>query len=249
MSAGPRTVLVTGAGAGIGQACAVTLAGAGYHVVVADRDLDGARQTVSRIEQAGGAASAEQVDVADSSAVDALVAGILATHGRLDAAVNNAGISGAQVGVADLDDAAWAETRGINLDGVLYCLRAEIRAMRERGGGTIVNMASILSVVAFPNAAAYTTAKHGVLGLTRSAALDYAAEGIRVNAVGPGFISTDLVRNALDDEVYDQLSQLHPLGRMGTPAEVADIVAFLLSDASTNVTGAYFPIDGGYTIR
>jgi len=244
-----RISLVTGAGAGIGRACAITLAQGGDHVIVADRDADAAQTTVTDIHASGGSAEAAIVDVADSAAVDTLIAGIINQHGRLDAAVNNAGISGAQVGVADLTDEQWQETRGINLDGVLYCLRAEIRAMRETGGGVIVNMASILSVVAWPNAVAYTTAKHGVLGLTRSAALDYASDGIRVNAVGPGFISTELVRSALSDEIYDQLSSLHPIGRMGTPDEVAALVAFLLSESSTNITGAYLPVDGGFTIR
>lgn len=244
-----RITLVTGAGAGIGKACASALAHAGDHVIVADRDATAAQSSVTDIQAAGGSAEEAVVDVADSSAVDVLITSIIDRHGRLDAAVNNAGISGAQVGVADLTDEQWAETRGINLDGVLYCLRAEIRAMRESGGGVIVNMASILSVVAWPDAAAYTTAKHGVLGLTRSAALDYASSGIRVNAVGPGFISTDLVRSALSDDVYNQLSSLHPIGRMGTPDEVASLVVFLLSDASTNITGAYLPVDGGFTIR
>jgi NAD(P)-dependent dehydrogenase (short-subunit alcohol dehydrogenase family) len=244
-----RTTLVTGAGAGIGRACAAALAAAGDHVIVADRDESAAQSSVASVQAAGGSAEVAVIDVSDSSAVDALIASIIERHGRLDAAVNNAGISGAQVGVADLTDEQWAETRSINLDGVLYCLRAEIRAMRETGGGVIVNMASILSVVAWPDAAAYTTAKHGVLGLTRSAALDYASSGIRVNAVGPGFISTDLVRSALSDDVYDQLSSLHPIGRMGTPDEVASLVTFLLSDASANITGAYLPVDGGFTIR
>jgi 2-dehydro-3-deoxy-L-rhamnonate dehydrogenase (NAD+) len=244
-----RITLVTGAGAGIGRACAAALAAAGDHVIVADRDESAAQSSVASVQAAGGSAEVAVIDVSDSSAVDALIASIIERHGRLDAAVNNAGISGAQVGVADLTDEQWAETRSINLDGVLYCLRAEIRAMRETGGGVIVNMASILSVVAWPDAAAYTTAKHGVLGLTRSAALDYASSGIRVNAVGPGFISTDLVRSALSDDVYDQLSSLHPIGRMGTPDEVASLVTFLLSDASANITGAYLPVDGGFTIR
>lgn len=244
-----RITLVTGAGAGIGRACAAALAAAGDHVIVADRDESAAQSSVASVQAAGGSAEVAVIDVSDSTAVDALISSIIERHGRLDAAVNNAGISGAQVGVADLTDDQWAETRGINLDGVLYCLRAEIRAMRETGGGVIVNMASILSVVAWPDAAAYTTAKHGVLGLTRSAALDYASSGIRVNAVGPGFISTDLVRSALSDDVYDQLSSLHPIGRMGTPDEVASLVTFLLSDASANITGAYLPVDGGFTIR
>lgn len=236
--------LVTGGGAGIGAACAARLADDGMTVIVADRDGAAAERVAAQV---GGHAAV--ADVADPAAVDALIAAIVRDHGALDVAVNNAGIGGAQLGVADLTDEQWVETRSINFDGVFYCMRAELRAMRARGAGVIVNMASILSVVAWPNAAPYTAAKHGVLGLTRSAALDYAAEGIRVNAVGPGFISTELVRSGLSDEVYDQLAGLHPLGRMGLPEEVADLVSFLASDRATNITGAYFPIDGGYTTR
>lgn len=240
--------VVTGGGAGIGAACAERLA-ADAVVIVVDRDEQAAARTVSSIQAAGGQASALVADVSDSSQVDALMDRVVRDFGSIDIAVNNAGISGAQCGVADLTDAQWQETRGINFDGVFYCMRAELRHMRRQGSGVIVNMASILSVVAWPAAAAYTSAKHGVLGLTRSAALDYAREGIRVNAVGPGFISTDLVRNALDDATYAALADLHPRGQMGSPAEVADLVAFLASDRAANITGGFFPIDGGFTAK
>lgn len=240
--------LVTGGGAGIGAACARRL-GQEATVVVIDRDGAAAELTAEMIRTEGGRATALVADVSDSGAVDAAIDRVVSDFGTLDIAVNNAGISGAQCGVADLTDDQWRETRGINLDGVFYCMRAELRQMRRQGAGVIVNMASILSVVAWPAAAAYTSAKHGVLGLTRSAAIDYAREGIRINAVGPGFISTDLVRNALDDATYAALADLHPRGRMGSPEEVADLVAFLASDRAANITGGFFPIDGGFTTR
>lgn len=236
--------LVTGGGAGIGAACARRLARDGITVAVADINPEAAHAVADEI---GGLAIA--ADVSSSAAVNAMVEAVMSAHGRLDIAVNNAGIGGAQLGVADLTDEQWAETRGVNLDGVFYCMRAELAVMRAQHSGVIVNMASILSVVGWPNAAPYTAAKHGVLGLTRSAAIDYAAEGIRVNAVGPGFISTELVLGGLPADVLAQLASLHPIGRMGRPEEVADLVAFLASDAATNITGSYFPIDGGYTTR
>jgi NAD(P)-dependent dehydrogenase (short-subunit alcohol dehydrogenase family) len=241
--------LVTGGGAGIGAACSRTLAAAGATVVVADRDRAAADAVALGILAHGGKATSATVDVADSASVNALVDSIVAEHGRLDIGVNNAGIGGAQLGIAELTDAEWAETRSINLDGVFYCMRAEILQMKKQGGGVIVNMASILSVVAWPEAAPYIGAKHGVLGLTRSGAIDYAADGIRVNAVGPGFISTDLVKNGLPPETYEMLASMHPIGRMGTPEEVAKLVLFLASDESSNMTGGYYPVDGGYTIR
>lgn len=245
----PRPVaLVTGAGAGIGRACAITLASQGHHVVVSDRDERGAESTTRHIRDHGGLAEAHMCDVSDSSAVDAMIDLINRQHGALDAAVNNAGISGARVGIAELDDDAWMQTRSIDLDGVLYCMRAEIRAMRKQGRGSIVNMASILSTIAVANAAAYVTAKHGVLGLTRSAALDYAQDGIRINAVGPGFIDVER-RNDMPADVRRDLTARHPIGRLGSPGDVAELVAFLISERAQNITGSFFPTDGGYTVH
>ncbi len=245
----PRpVVLVTGAGAGIGRACAITLASHGYHVIAADRDERSAESTTRHIGDHGGFGDAHVCDVTNSAAVDAMVDMIIRKHGALDGAVNNAGISGARVGIADLDDEAWIHTRSIDLDGVLYCMRAEIRAMRPRGRGSIVNMASILSTVAVSNAAAYITAKHGVLGLTRSAALDYAQDGIRINAVGPGFIDVERRRDMAADVRHD-LTARHPIGRLGSPEDVAELVTFLMSERARNITGSFVPTDGGYTVH
>jgi NAD(P)-dependent dehydrogenase (short-subunit alcohol dehydrogenase family) len=146
-------------------------------------------------------------------------------------------------------DEAWFVLVHVAIEARAGSMLAEIPAMVASGGGSIINMGSILSSITWPNAAAYTTSKHGVLGLTRSAALDYAAAGVRVNAVGPGFVSTDLVRNALSPEVYDQLSGMHPIGRMGTPEDVAKLVAFLASDDASNITGSYQVTDGGFSIH
>lgn len=244
-----RTAIVTGAAAGIGAACAHELARRGATVVVADIDLDGALDVASQIIASGGSASAALVDVRDPDGLVALVERTVSDFGGLNIAVNNAGISAEQLPVADLTPALWRKTLDINLDGVFFSMLAEIPAMVAGGGGSIINMGSILSSIAWPNAAAYITSKHGVLGLTRSAALDYAASGVRVNAVGPGFVSTDLVKNSVSPEVYEQLAGMHPIGRMATPEDVAKLVTFLASDDAANITGSYQVTDGGFTIH
>ena len=244
-----RIAIVTGAGAGIGAACARELAARGAIVVVSDIDASAAQQVATEITESGGTATFSRTDVRESEALTALVQQTVSEHGRLDIAVNNAGISAEQLPIAELTPELWRKTLDINIDGVFFSMRAEIPAMIASGGGSIINMGSILSSIAWPNAAAYTTSKHAVLGMTRSAALDYAAVGIRVNAVGPGFVSTDLVRNALPPEVFNELAGMHPIGRMGSPEDVAKLVAFLASDDAANITGGYQVTDGGFSIR
>lgn len=239
---------VTGAASGIGEAIALQLAARGAKVVVADLKLDAAQKVVDAIKAAGGEAAAVAVDVGKVDQVEKAVQFTLDTYGALNVAVNNAGIGGAAAPIGDYTFEDWHKVIDVNLNSVFYSVKYEIAAMLKAGGGAIVNMASILGSVAFPNAPAYVTAKHGVVGLTKAAAIDYAKHGIRVTAVGPGFIDTPLL-SALPKQAYDALSSAHPIGRLGTSDEVAALTLFLLSDAASNITGSYHLVDGGYVAQ
>lgn len=243
-----RAAVVTGAGSGIGRAIAVELAANGAAVLVVDLAEDAVSEVASEITAAGGIAQPFAVDVTDLDGVAAMVAAA-EELGPLRIAVNNAGIAGGQapIGEGDVDD--WHRVIDVNLNAVFYGMRAQIPAMVAGGGGAIVNMGSVLSSVGFAERSAYVTAKHGLVGMTRNAALEYSASGVRVNAVGPGFIRTPLVEANLDSQVLAELSAQHAVGRLGTPYEVASLVTFLSSDAASFITGSYHLVDGGYAAR
>jgi NAD(P)-dependent dehydrogenase (short-subunit alcohol dehydrogenase family) len=240
-----KVAIVTGGGSGIGEATAVLLAERGAKVLVADQDAAAAERVAKQI---GPAALAFTVDVSDPQACEAMVRTTVDAFGRLDIAVNNAGIGGPQALTGDYPLDGWEKVLAVNLSGVFYSMRAEIPAMLAAGSGSIVNMASILGSVGFAQAIAYVAAKHGVVGMTKTAAIEYAQRGIRVNSVGPGFIDTPLLAG-VDQDVIAGVSALHPLGRLGRSAEVAELVAFLASDRAANTTGSYLLTDGGYTAQ
>jgi len=250
-----KVALVTGAGSGIGRATSLKMAGSGARVVVSDVNEEGGRGTVDAIEQAGGEAIFVRADVASSADIQALVRTAVETYGRLDCAVNNAGISGqASDGRTflphEIPADIWARVIGINLTGVFLCLQQEIEQMLKQGGGTIVNLASIYGLVG-ARGSAYVASKHGVVGLTRSFALAYAQQGIRVNAVCPGYIDTPMVAGVFTARPDDAnaIRAGHPIGRLGVPSEIADAITWLCSDASSFVTGTALPVDGGWTAQ
>lgn len=241
-----KTAIVTGGGSGIGRAVALAYADEGLNVVVVDVDDKGGSETVQLIRKAGGEADYIHADVSKPEDCEAMVDFTLKTYGRLDVACNNAGVGGESnpTGAYSIED--WNRVIGINLSGVFYCMRHEIPAMLQTGGA-IVNMASILGEAAFAGAPAYVAAKHGVVGLTKNAALEYAEQGIRVNAVGPAFIQTPLIAALEQDPALNaMLVERHPIGRLGKPEEVAELVLWLSSDKASFVTGSYYPVDGGY---
>ncbi len=241
-----KTAVVTGAATGIGYAIAEALAESGATVIVADIDLTGASEAARSI---GQGALAVKVDVTNHQDVEAMVAFAMEATGRLDMLVNNAGIAGPMEPIGTYAIEEWHKVIDVNLHGVFYGMRYAIPVMKETGGGAIVNMASILGSVGFVDASAYVASKHAVVGVTKAAALEHAADGIRVNCVGPGFISTELVKSALDEATRDELAGAHALNRMGEPAEVASLVVYLLSDQAAFITGSYHVVDGGYTAR
>ena len=247
-----RVALVTGAASGIGRATALAFADRGARVVAADRDADGNEATACAIRDRGAEALALTVDVSDAEAVSRMIARISAEFGRLDVACNNAGIEGALVPTADYTIEQWDRVIGVNLRGVFLCMKHEIPLMLAAGGGSIVNVASILGVVGFANASAYTAAKHGVLGLTKVAALEYAARGIRINAVCPAFIETPMLERAgitSDPQVREATINLHPIGRLGTSEEVAGAILWLASADASFIAGTSLLVDGAYVAR
>ncbi len=245
-----KTALITGAGGGIGRAASLAFAREGARVACADANRDAASDTVAMVNAVGGQALSLGGDVTDDATVQGLIRATLEAYGRLDCAFNNAGIAGYQVDAAGKRTAEWSEAAfdrmiGVNLKGVWLCMKHELLHMAAHGGGAIVNTGSIAGLVGLPTSSAYVAAKHGVLGLTKTAAIEYAADKIRVNAVCPGYIRTKMTEEVMTRR-GEALMAMIPFHRMGTPEEIAELVAWLCSDRASYVTGACYNVDGGY---
>ena len=246
-----KVALVTGASSGIGRATALAFAREGAKVVVADVTVEGGEETVAQVKKAGGEAIFVKTDVSKAVEVEALVAKAVATYGRLDCAHNNAGIAGNAKTIVDDTEDNWDRILAINLKGVWLCMKYEIAHMLKQGGGAIVNTASGAGLIGVRRGGAYVASKHGVVGLTKTAALEYAKAGIRVNCVCPGPIDTPMLQGigGRNQMVIERMVAAQPGGRLGKPAEIAEAAVWLCSDAASFITGLPMPVDGGYTAQ
>jgi NAD(P)-dependent dehydrogenase (short-subunit alcohol dehydrogenase family) len=242
---GGKVALVTGASSGIGRAAAIGFAGGGASVVVADRDADGGAATVEIIRQAGGTASFVAVDVTDAASTRTMCEQAVQLYGGLHCAFNNAGVPEGATSMLDADFDNWDRMMSINLRGVWNCMRVEIDHMLAHGGGSIVNTSSRAGLTGVPRSAIYGAAKHAVNGLTKSAAVEFASRGIRINAIAPGLVETTFTRGRYGDQLEAKARTMNPLGRMASPAEVAETALWLCSDAASFVVGVVLPVDGG----
>lgn len=241
-----KVVLITGAGSGIGKATALDFALQGARVVVSDIDEQNGNDVVNEIKNAGGEALFARADTALPNDHEALMQTIVNHFGQLHIAINNAGIGGPQAPTGEYPPEGWQKVIDINLSGVFYGMRYQLPAMAQRKEGCIINVASILGAAGTRLSPAYVAAKHGVVGLTKAAALEYADQNIRINSIGPGYIRTPLLTKALDEVAMNALVNLHPIGRLGEAEEVSALILWLASSKASFVTGSYFNVDGGY---
>ncbi|MEX2600231.1 MAG: SDR family oxidoreductase [Balneolaceae bacterium] len=245
-----RVAVITGVASGIGRETAIAFAHKGAHVAISDIDREGLDETARLLEGTGVTVLPVVTDVSSSKEVQKLISSVMEKFGRLDFACNNAGIGGASATTAEYSEEEWDKVININLRGQWLCMKYQIPAMLEKSGGSIVNVASILGTVGFASAPAYVAAKHGLVGLSKTAALEYSAQGIRVNALAPGFIETPMLDKAgitTDPDVKKMITDRHPIGRLGTSREVADAIVWLSSDEASFITGHTLLVDGGYT--
>lgn len=245
-----KSALITGGGGGIGRATALIFAREGARLAIADANLNAAKETASQVNAIGGQAMSMTGDVTDSETVRGIIQAVVSAYGRLDCAFNNAGIAGYQVDAAGKKTHEWSDEAfdrmiAVNLRGVWLCMKHELPQMQAQGGGVIVNTGSIAGLIGLPTSSAYVAAKHGVLGLTKTAALEYATDNIRVNAVCPGYIQTQMTEDTMRRRGQELMGRV-PFGRMGRPEEIGEMVMWFCSDRASYVSGACYNVDGGY---
>jgi NAD(P)-dependent dehydrogenase (short-subunit alcohol dehydrogenase family) len=241
-----KTAIITGAGSGIGRAISLLYSKEGANIIVSDIDEAGGKETVDQIKKNGGKAVFVKANTSKAEDNEAAVNAAVKEFGGLHIAVNNAGIGGPFSMTGEYPIAGWDKVISINLSGVFYGLRYQIPAILKSGGGSIINIASILGKVGTKGSPAYVASKHGVIGLTEAAALEYADKKIRINSIGPGYIHTPLLEKNLDAVAMKALEGMHPMGRLGRSEEVAELALWLATEKASFVTGAYYNVDGGY---